>query len=63
METLDHFLQDQYLLWVDSVPGMNKTNFANQKFVYNFHSIHFSVGRVLIIGSASEKKVQNFFEV
>ncbi len=47
--TLDNFLQDPYLLWENYVPKMNRTGFANRKFVYNFYSIHFSVGRVLII--------------
>jgi hypothetical protein len=37
---------------------MNRTDFANQKFVYNFYSIDVSVGRVLII--ESEEKVKSF---
>jgi hypothetical protein len=31
---------------MNSVPKMNKSNLANQKFVYNVYFIHFSVGRV-----------------
>jgi hypothetical protein len=33
-------LQDPQLVWVNSVPKMNRTNLADQKFVYNFYSIH-----------------------
>jgi hypothetical protein len=46
METSDHFLQDPWLLRVNSVPKMNGTDFENRKFVYDTYSIHFSVGRV-----------------
>jgi hypothetical protein len=60
METLDHFLQDLKLLWVNSVPKMNRIDFANRKLVYNFHSINFSVGSVLIIASPPEKKSEVF---
>jgi hypothetical protein len=38
------------------VPKINRTDFANQKFVYNFYSIHFFVGSFLIIAIPSEKK-------
>ncbi len=42
------------------MPKMNMTDLANRTFVYNFYSIHFSVGRVLIIASSSEKKRPKF---
>jgi hypothetical protein len=54
METFDHFLQDPLLLWVNSVQKMIGTDLANQKFVYIFYPIHFSVERVLVITSSSE---------
>jgi hypothetical protein len=69
METLDNVfarsagikvvasLGEEYLLWVNSVPKMNR-NFANRKCVYYFYSIQFSIRRVLIIASPSEKKPQ-----
>jgi hypothetical protein len=42
---------------------MNRTEFVDLKFSYNFHSRHFSVGRVSTIASPSEKEVQSFHEV
>jgi hypothetical protein len=53
------FLARSILFWVNSVPKMDRTNFANQKFVYKFLSIHFTAGRVLKISSPSEGKVQS----
>ncbi len=47
-ENVGPFLRDPHLLWVNSLPKMNRIDFANRKFVYNFYSIDFSVGRVLI---------------
>jgi hypothetical protein len=37
-----------------------RKDFAEQKFVYNFYSIHFSVGPVWIIASPSDKKGPTF---
>jgi hypothetical protein len=38
---------------------MNRTDLANEKFVYNFYSIHFSEGHALIIArEPAERKVQ-----
>jgi hypothetical protein len=34
---------------------MNRTEFAHEKFFYNFYSLHFSVRRDLMIASPSEK--------
>jgi hypothetical protein len=43
---------------------MNRTEFADLKFFYNFYSLYFSVGRVSMIAtSPSEKEVQSFHEV
>ncbi len=36
---------------------MNRTDFENQRFVYNFYSIQFSIGRVLLIASLLKKKM------
>jgi hypothetical protein len=41
----------------------NRTEFVDLKFFYNFYSLHFSVGRVSMIASPSEKEVQSFHEV
>ncbi len=35
---------------------MNRYYFADLKYLYNFHFLHFSVGRVLMIGSPAGKK-------
>ncbi len=44
---------------MNSVPKMNRTDLANEKFVYNFYSIHFSEGHALIIArEPAERKVQ-----
>jgi hypothetical protein len=40
-----------------------QNKFLDLKFFYNFYSLHFSVGCVPIIASASEKEVQTFHEV
>ncbi len=45
---------------------MNRTDFVDIKFFYNFYSLHFSVGAVghiSMIASPSEKEVHNFHEV
>jgi hypothetical protein len=42
---------------------MNRTEFVDLKFFYKFYSLHFSVGRVSMIASPSEKEVQSFHEV
>ncbi len=39
---------------------INYTEFVDLKFFFNFYSRHFSVGRVLIIASPSEKEVQSW---
>jgi hypothetical protein len=41
---------------MNHVSKMNRTRFVNQKFFSFFDSLHFSVGRVSIIASPSEKK-------
>ncbi len=41
METLDHFLPALWLLQVDHVPKMNRTEFANLNSFHNFHFLHF----------------------
>jgi hypothetical protein len=38
------------------VPKMNRNEFANLKYFYNFNLLHFSVGRVLMIGNPAGKK-------
>jgi hypothetical protein len=66
METLEVFfflLQVPYLLRMKHVPKMNRSEFVDLKFFYNFYSLHFSVGRDSTIESFSEKEVQNFHEV
>jgi hypothetical protein len=42
---------------------MNRTEFVDLKFFYNFYSLHFSAGRDSMIASPTEKEVQNFHEV
>jgi hypothetical protein len=44
---------------MNHVQKMNKTKILDLKFFYNFYSIHFSVGRVAMIASPSEKEVQS----
>ncbi len=39
---------------------MNRTKFVKLKFFYNFHFLHFSVGRAFVKASASEKTAQSF---
>ncbi len=41
---------------MNCAPKINRTDFTNRKFVYNFYSIHFSVWHVLIRANFSEKK-------
>jgi hypothetical protein len=55
MEILEFFLQAH-------VQKMNRTEFVDLKFFYNFYSLHFSVGRVTMIASPSEKEIQSFHE-
>jgi hypothetical protein len=38
---------------------MNRTEFVDLKVFYKFYSLHFSVGRLSMIGSPSEKEVQS----
>ncbi len=46
------------------VQKMVRTQFVDLKFFYNFYSlIQFSVGRVSMIASPSEKEVEIFHEV
>ncbi len=64
METLDFFLQAlqllwMKLLWMNHVQKMNRTKFVDLKFFYNFYSLHFSVERVSMIASPSEKEVRS----
>jgi hypothetical protein len=56
METLDFFLQALWLLCMNRVQKMNGTEFVDLKFSYNFYSLHYSVGRVSMMASPSEKK-------
>ncbi len=48
---------------MNHVPKLSRIKFVNLKFFYNFSSLHFSVGRVSLIASPSEKEVQSFHEV
>ncbi len=48
---------------MNHIQKMNRTEFVDQTFFYNLYSLHFSVGRVLMIASPSEKEVQSFHEV
>jgi hypothetical protein len=49
---------------MNHVQEMNKTEFLDLKMSYNFYSLlHFSVGRVSMIASPSEKEIQTFHEV
>ncbi len=58
------FLQVPYLLWMNHVLKMNRTEFVDLKLFYNFYSFHFSVGRISTIASSpSEKEVRSFHEV
>jgi hypothetical protein len=54
---LEPFLASSVASLDDYVPIVNRTEFANLKFFYNFQFLHYSVERVLI-ASPSEKKVQ-----
>jgi hypothetical protein len=45
------FLEDSYLLHMDSVIKMNKTNSADLNDFLNFHSLLFSVGNVLMLAN------------
>jgi hypothetical protein len=42
---------------------MNRTEFVDLKYFYNFYSFKFSVGLVSMMASLSEKEVQSFHEV
>ncbi len=42
---------------------MNRTEFVDLKFLYNFYPLNFSIGRILMIASPSEKEVQSFHEI
>jgi hypothetical protein len=53
------FLQVPWLLWINHVPKMKRTEFLDLKFFYNFYLLYFSVGRIAMIGSLSEKEVQS----
>ncbi len=48
---------------MNHVQKMNRTKLVDLKFFYNFYSLHFSVGRISLIASHSEKEVQSFQEV
>ncbi len=48
---------------MNHVQKMNRTEFVNVKFFYNFYPLHFFVGRISMIASPSEKEVQSFHEV
>jgi hypothetical protein len=48
---------------MNHVPKMNRTEFVDLMFFYNFYSLYFSVGCVSMIASPSEKEVQSFHEV
>jgi hypothetical protein len=48
---------------MDNVIKKTRTEFIELKVFYNFYSLHFSVGRVSMIASPSEKEVQSFHEV
>jgi hypothetical protein len=52
----DLSLQVLYLLWMNHVPKMNIIEFVDLKVFYNFYSLLFSVGRVSMIASPSEKE-------
>ncbi len=45
------------------MPKMNRIEFEDSKFFYNLYSLNYSVGRVLMIESPSEKDVKSFHEV
>ncbi len=48
---------------MNHVQKVNRTEFVDLKFFYNFYSLHFSVGRIsMIAASPSEKEVQSFHE-
>jgi hypothetical protein len=51
------------VLWMNHVRKMNRTELVDLTFFYNFYSLHFSVKRVSVIASPSEKEVQSFHEV
>jgi hypothetical protein len=48
---------------MNRVQNMNRTEFVDLKVFYNLCPLHFSVGRVSMIASPSEKKGQLFHEV
>jgi hypothetical protein len=48
---------------MNHVPKMNRTEFVDLKFYYNFYSLYFSVRRLSMIASPSKKVVQRFHEV
>ncbi len=48
---------------MNHVPEMNWTEFVDLKYLYTFYSLHFSVKRISMIASPSEKKVRSFYEV
>ncbi len=58
METSDFFFaRSGASLDMNHVPKMNTTEFVDLTFFYNFYSLYFSVGRVSIKASPSEKEV------
>jgi hypothetical protein len=48
---------------MNHVPKMNRTEFVDLKFYYNFYSLHFYVRRVSMIASFLNKrsKVRGFY--
>ncbi len=48
---------------MNHAPKLNRTEFVDLKFFYNFCSLLFSVGRVSMIASPSEKEVRSIHEL
>jgi hypothetical protein len=64
METFRIFLEDPWMLQVDSVTKMNETNCVDSTDFSNLHSLNFSVGNVPMLPNLfKKKKVESFHEV
>ncbi len=63
IETLDLFFASPVYSLNETCTKIKRHEFVDGTFFYQFYSLHFSVGRVLMIASPSEIEVQSFHEV
>jgi hypothetical protein len=58
-----YFLGRSVALQVDSVIKINETNSADLIDFSTFHSLHFSVGHVLMLANAFKREVESSYQV